>query len=76
MNGRGHGRRGRGAAEDRGQATVEQAVVLFALLALVVALGAVWRAGTSGTFARLAEAAASHGAGATTLAQVQDVLLY
>ena len=38
-------RRGRGTS---GQSTVEYAVVLFAFLSLVVALGALWRAGRAG----------------------------
>lgn len=72
---RGRGRGSR-AGECTGQATVEQALVLCALLALAVVLGALWRAGTSGRLADAQQRAASHGAGSTTLAQVQDVLLY
>lgn len=47
--------------EERAQATLEYALVLVALVALIVGLAAIWRAGEDGVFGRLAERAASHG---------------
>lgn len=59
--------------EDRAQGTVEYAITVVALLALVAACAAFWRTAQDGTFARLAQSAASHvlgGAGAI------DISLY
>lgn len=50
-----------GAWEDHAQSTVEFAVVLVGLLAMILGLGAIWRAGSDGVFLRLVEDAASHG---------------
>lgn len=47
-------------AEDEAQGTVEYAVVVVALLALVVGCAAIWRAGSDGVLARLVQEAASH----------------
>ena len=67
-------RRGRGTS---GQSTVEYAVVLFAFLSLVVALGALWRAGRDGRLLNLAIEAASHLLGAgDALVHAEDVLLF
>ncbi len=71
-------RHGRGT---RGQSTVEYAVVLFAFLALVAALGALWHAGRDGKLLNLAIQAASHlcsGAGLdpSALLHAEDVLLF
>lgn len=54
--------------EERGQSTVEYALVLVAFLAVVLALGAVWKAVGAGGLQRASERAASHvleGEGAT-----------
>ena len=51
--------------EVRAQGTVEYALTLVALMAMVSALALLWRAGEDGVFARLAEEAASHALGGT-----------
>ena len=43
-----------------GQSTVEYAIVLFAFLAMVVALGSIWRAAQSGRIQSMARSSASH----------------
>lgn len=50
-----------GRGHERGQSTVEYAVVLLAFLALVVALGTVWHAARSGRLLHIAQDAAPHG---------------
>lgn len=57
-------------SEDAAQGTLEYALTVVALLAIVLALGALWRAGEDGTFVRLAERAASHGLGGTGLLDI------
>ena len=68
------------AGEDLAQSTVEYAIVTVALLAIVVALAGIWRAGTEGKFAELAEKSSSHvvtGAGALDAAAgAKDISLY
>ena len=59
--------------ETLAQAALEYALTVFALLAFVVALGLLWRAGQDGTLAALVEAAASHGFDAGGLI---DISLY
>lgn len=63
-----------GVLDEEGQATVEYAVVAVALMAGVVALGALWRFLSGGGATRLIAAGASHvvseGGG------LLDVLLY
>lgn len=59
--------------ETSAQATLEYALTVLALLAVVSALGLLWRAGQDGTLAALAEAAASHGFDAGGLI---DISLY
>lgn len=59
--------------ETSAQATLEYALTVFALLAIVLALGLLWRAGQDGTLATLVEAAASHGFDAGGLI---DISLY
>lgn len=57
--------------EEWAQGTVEYAITVAAVLALVVACAAFWRAAEDGVFARLAQEAASHvlgGAGAIDIA--------
>lgn len=67
-------RRGRGTS---GQSTVEYAVVLFAFLSLVVALGALWRASRDGKLLTLAIEAASHLLeSGDALVHAEDVLLF
>lgn len=63
----------RGAVENRAQGTVEYAITVFAVLALVMACAAFWHAAESGVFARLVEQAASHVLGA---AGAIDISLY
>ncbi len=46
--------------EERAQATLEYALTIVALLALVVGLACLWRAGERGVFVEAAERAASH----------------
>lgn len=68
------------AGEDLAQSTVEYAIVTVALLAIAVALAGVWRAGTDGKFADLAEQSSSHvvtGGGALDAAAgAKDISLY
>lgn len=59
--------------ESRAQATLEYALVLFAFLAMVAAIAAMWRAGAEGVFTSLAGRAASH---ALDLGGVVDISLY
>ncbi len=47
--------------EESAQSTVEYAIVTVALLSIVLAIAGLWRAGTDGRLAALAERAASHG---------------
>lgn len=57
--------------EERAQGTVEYAMVTVALLAIVVALALLWRAGEEGVLVGLAQDAASHqldGTGALDIA--------
>ncbi len=46
--------------EERGQSTVEYALVLFAFLWMVLALGALWGVARSGKFLEIARDASSH----------------
>lgn len=46
--------------ETRAQSTVEYAIVLVAMLAIIVGCAAVWRAGADGVFTKEAQEAASH----------------
>ena len=55
------------------QATLEYALVTVALLSMVAALGALWRAGESGAFARAVEQSASH---ALSVYGMLDISLY
>ena len=68
------------ASEDFAQSTVEYAIVTVALLAIVVALAGIWRAGTDGKFAELVEESSSHvvtGGGALDAAAgAKDISLY
>ena len=66
-------RRGGICHETAAQATLEYALTVLALLAIVSALGLLWRAGQDGTLAQLVEAASSHGFDAGGLI---DISLY
>lgn len=57
----------------RAQGTVEYAVTVIAVLALVAACAAFWRAAEDGVFARLAQETASHVLGGTGAV---DIALY
>lgn len=57
---RGCGHALRWVRERCAQGTVEYAMVTVAMLALVLACAALWRASESGALSRLAEEAASH----------------
>lgn len=59
-----------------GQATVEYALVVFALLAIIVACAALWRAFDEGLFVSHAAAGASHHVGRGSPGAAADVLLY
>ena len=48
------------AREERAQATLEYALTLFALMALISGVALLWRAGEQGVLARLVEDACSH----------------
>ena len=59
-----------------GQATVEYALVVFALLAIVVACAVLWHALDEGLFVSHAAAGASHHVGRGSTGAAADVLLY
>ena len=48
------------ARESRAQSTLEYALTVFALMAIVSCLALLWRAGETGALARLVEDACSH----------------
>lgn len=63
--------------QTNGQSSVEYALVLVALLAMVLALGAVWAAAREGGLMRLGERAASHAvAGSGALGGIRDIVLF
>ena len=62
--------------DDRGQSTLEYALVLFSFLALVGALAALWGAARDGRLLGLAVDAASHSLSAGLVAALQDVLAF
>ena len=61
---------------NRGQATVEYAIVAVALLAIVLGLGAVGSRLEEGLFVRHAVESASHAFGPNLMGTIGDVLLY
>ena len=62
---------------ERGQGTVEYALVLFAFLASIIAMGGLWQTAREGTLVRLCTEAASHGLSAgSAFGSAQDILLY
>ncbi len=66
----------RAAGCEHGQGTVEYAVMTAAFLALVVALGVLWRPLEGGLFVEHALMAASHHVQGTAPGGVADVFLY
>lgn len=60
--------------EVSGQSTVEHALLVVVFLAMVLAVGALWKLGAQGTLARLAAEAASHIVGAAD--GLRDILLF
>lgn len=60
----------------RGQGTVEFAIVLFGFLAMVAALGVLWRAFESGLLVQHALQSASHHLETVVPGVVADVFLY
>ena len=62
--------------DERGQASIEYALVLAAFLALLLALGILWRALESGLFVEHALASASHHISNVFMGVVGDVFLY
>lgn len=60
----------------RGQGTVEYALVLFSLLAIVVVCGVLWHAIETGSFVDHAAKSASHNLASASLGAIIDVLLY
>lgn len=62
--------------DTRGQGTVEYALVLFALLAIVLAFGTLWHALETGSFAEHAADTASHTVSSATPGTLVDVLLF
>ncbi len=61
---------------ERGQSTVEYAVISAAFLALLVGLGLLWRSISGGTFVDHAVVSASHHIQTSVLGGCCDVLLY
>lgn len=71
------GKASRDAAGEDGQSTVEYLLVVIGVLAMLLALGALARAGGDGVLAGAATSAASHSAAHGIFANVLlDVLLY
>ena len=63
--------------DQQGQSTLEYALVFCAVLAIVVACGALWRAAQQGSFVEAAVQASSHSFQlGGMLGGIQDVLLY
>lgn len=60
--------------ESSGQSTVEYALLVFAFLAMVLAVGALWKLGAQGKLAELSASAASHIFG--TAEGLRDMLLF
>ena len=64
------------AAEERGQSTVEYALVVLAFLAALVALGLMWHAVREGAFQRLSQDAASHSLAGGLAGLLRDIVLF
>lgn len=67
---------GRIAADEKGQSTVEFAVVTVAFLAVTAALSALWHALADGVFVEHALAVASHHIQAVAPTTIADIFLY
>lgn len=63
-------------AGERGQSTVEYALVLFAFLSMLLSLGAVWHAVRDGALVDRAIEASSHQLGADVLGSARDLALF
>ena len=63
-------------SDNKGQATVEYLIVGLALLAIIIALGAIAGRLQEGLFVAHAIKSASHAAGPNTMGAIGDVLLY
>lgn len=63
-------------SSERGQATVEYALAIGALLVVFIACAALWRAFDGGLFVAHAASGASHHVGGACLGGIADVLLY
>lgn len=61
------------SGEEAAQGTLEYALTIMALMAIVGALALLWRAGEDGTLSALVEQAASHGFEGTG---ILDIILY
>ena len=68
--------RARRAPDERGQGTVEFALVTAAFVAVIVVCGALWRGLEAGMFVDHALASASHHVQMTMPGSVADVFLY
>lgn len=70
--------RGRDAdLAERGQSTVEYALVLFAFLSCVGAMGVMWHAARNGPLVQRSVECSSHAlSGADVLGSAQDIALY
>lgn len=68
---------GKLTSSDRGQGTVEYALVLYAFVAMLVGMAAVWHALSDGVLVNLATDSASHASGdGLSMGSLQDLLLY
>lgn len=63
-------------SHEKGQATVEFAVIAAAFFSLVVALGVLWRAFDQGLFIQHALSSASHHIESVSLGGIADVFLF
>lgn len=62
---------------ERGQSSVEYALVVIALLCMVLALGALWHAGRDGVLLNQAVGASSHQVGGSdVLGSMRDIALF
>ena len=61
---------------EEGQSSVEYLAVTLAVLAMVVALGAIVRLGAGGELGRLAHDAASHSVASGIVSALRDVLAF
>ncbi len=62
---------------ERGQSTVEYALIVFAFMASIVGLGAIWHGARDGVLLRLCTESLSHELSARgDVGSVQDVSLY